>query len=220
MKIAVVSAAYASYDDPSPPPPQHCGAEVEWVMVSDRDCDCPPWRSVTEPRLLAQPRLAAKVPKARPDLYADADVYIWIDANMRICSAGFIGWCVAVLGDGELGLTPQPQASTMAGELALAYPQPRYAKLPLPAQVEHYLAAGFPDGWGNWWTGLMIRRATCPQFGDAWLTEMLRWSHQDQISLPFVLHQMGLKPRDIPQGWFAQFGWAAHKPEPGWDWDR
>ena len=216
MKIAVLSALYGSYDNPAPPPPQD--TEAEWIMVSDRDYDCPPWRTVVEPRLLAQPRLAAKVPKARPDLYADADVYIWIDANMRICAPDFVAWCVDVLGDAALGLTPQPQAATMAGELALAYPQPRYARLPLPAQVDHYLAQGFPDGWGNWWTGLIIRRATCPEFGDSWLREMLRWSHQDQIALPYVLHQMGLQPKNIPQGWFGRFGWSEHHGEPEWDW--
>lgn len=214
MNVAVVSAVYGGFDDPSPPPPQSCGAE--WVMVSDRDWNCPPWRVVTEPRPLVHPRLAAKVPKARPDLYApDADVCIWVDANMRISDPGFVSWCVASLGGADLALTPHPQAGTLAGEAALAAPLAKYAGLPMAAQVRHYLDQGFPDGCGHWWAGLIVRRRTCPDFGSAWLAEMLRWGYEDQISLPYVLWQAGICPAGLPPGWAqGRFGWAAHGPEP------
>ena len=34
--------------------------------------------------------------------------------------------------------------------------------------------------------------------GDAWLREQLRWTFQDQISLPPLLEEFGIVPVDLP----------------------
>ena len=42
--------------------------------------------------------------------------------------------------------------------------------------------------------GLIVSTRECPNFGDAWLTEMARWSCECQISLPYLLWKYGLWP--------------------------
>lgn len=215
MKITILSAVYGGYDTPPAPPAQDApGHEVDWLMVSDRDC--PGWPTVIEPRPLMHPRLAAKYPKARPGDYTGAEVTIWADGNIRVRSAGFASWCLHHLGDNHLAMTPHTSAATMAREVELAEGNGKYPGQPLREQAAYYAGRGFPDGWGNWWTGLIVRHEDCPQFGDAWLREMFRWGCEDQISLPWWLWQQGLKPAGLPHGWPEFFSWEAHNAEPQW----
>lgn len=214
MDVAILSSIYGGYDTPVLPVAQDTPHQVGYLMVSDRVSSS--WPTVVEPRPLLHPRMAAKMAKARPFDYTSADVVIWIDGNMRVTSPGFVEWCLAGLGDDVLALTPHHATSMMTGELQLAEAAPKYAGQPLRAQASHYMAAGFPDGWGNWWGGLIVRRQGCPEFGDAWLREMWRWGCEDQISLPWVFWQAGLKPRDLPRGGMEHYHFARHNAEPQW----
>ena len=214
MNVAILSAIYGGYDTPALPAAQDLpGHDVGYLMVSDRDCS--PWPTVAEPRLM-HPRLAAKYPKARPSDYTGADVTIWIDGNIRVTSTTFAAWCLAGLGEDVLALTPHHCADTMAAEVQLAEQASKYDGLPLRQQAARYLEHGFPDGWGNWWSGLIVRRNSCPEFGDAWLREMWHWGCEDQVSLPYVLWQAGLKPLNLPRGGRAHFEFAQHGAEPRW----
>ena len=214
VKVAVVSSIFGGYDPPAAHAPQTLDAE--YVLVSDRHYDCPPWRVVVERRPQLHPRLGAKFAKCRPDAYADADVYIWCDANVRVTDPRFVSWCLGELGDAEIGLARHVGAPRISDDMAIAETQPRYFSLPMQEQVAHYAAEGFDEGFGNWWTGLMIRRgaAAVPAFGDAWLSEMIRWTYHDQLSLPYVLWRHGLRPADMAPGWMqGRFGFSAHGAE-------
>lgn len=212
MKVAVISSVYGSYDAPQPHAVQTI--EAEYVLVADRDYDCPPWRVVVEPRPQLHPRLGAKFAKCRPDAYADADTYIWCDANVRVYDHRFISWCLGGLGDAHIAIPRHPDFPTISGDMGEAMTQPRYSSLPMREQVAHYAAQGFDESFGNWWTGVVVRRGPALEFGDAWLAEMIRWTNHDQISLPYVLWKHGLRPADLPPGWvLGLFGFSAHGPE-------
>lgn len=216
MKVTVLSASYGGYDNLAAPPEQDTACD--WLMVTDRPATCPPWQVKVERRPLMHPRLAAKVPKVRPDLYTDADVTIWIDANMRITSPHFVSWCLEHLGDADFAFTPHQWAANLEAELDLALPLPKYAGLPMREQVASYVAADFPLDYGNWWTGLIVRRRHLGLnlLGDAWLREMCRWTYEDQLSLPYVLWRQAMRPAPLPVGWPHLFGWADHNAEASW----
>ena len=62
-------------------------------------------------------------------------------------------------------------------------------------QVRDYRSAGHPEHAGLWETGTMVRRT-----GDAvrslelsWWDQLARYSSRDQVSLPFVARQLGLR---------------------------
>lgn len=214
MKVAVVTSIFGGYDAPAQHVPQD--TEAEYVLVTDRPCGCPPWRVVVEARPQLHPRLGAKFAKCRPDAYADADVYIWCDANVRVYDPGFISWCLKGLGDADIAIPRHPDAPRISDDMAMAMTQPRFSPLPMREQVAHYAAQGFDERFGNWWTGLVVRRgpAAAPSFGDAWLSEMIRWTYHDQLSLPYVMWRAGLRPADLPPGWLeGRFGFSAHGPE-------
>jgi hypothetical protein len=193
LRVACVTSLYGSYDQPAAPVPQDL--DCEWVLVADREYDCWPWKVIVEPRPGLPPRLAAKVTKCRPDAYADADLTVWVDAHFRIKHPGFVSWAVRSLGRAHIAQLRHPQRTRLSEEAAPSARLPKYAGLPLQQQAAHYLAAGYPDGWGLWAAGLIVRRISgaMVRFGDAWLAEQVRWTVQDQLSEPPLLYWHGLE---------------------------
>lgn len=197
MKITVMSSVYGAYDNPPPPPEQT--VDVDWVMVTDA-YDIPGWHTVTEPRDHTHPRLAAKVAKCRPDLYTDADVTVWLDGSVGIESPKLIESMVEWLGDGQIAQWEHPARRAIVDEAEASVDLPKYAGQSVRQQAAHYVAAGYPDGWGLWATGLIVRRQTdsVRRLGDWWLREQMRWTYQDQISEAPLLHRLRLRPVPLP----------------------
>jgi len=199
VKAAVISAIYGDYDSPSVPPEQT--VEADWILVSDVPRDAPGWQVTVEPRPDLHPRTAAKYPKCLPQNYSDADVLIWLDGNVRITSPVFLAWCIASLGDAPLAQHQGIFCKDIWQAVGESEANPKYNGYPVRRQAEHYVASGFPADFGTWWTGLMIRRKDCLDFGTPWLQENLDWTYQDQISQPYVLWKMGMRPAPLDINW-------------------
>lgn len=197
MTIAVLTSIYGGYDVPAPPTPQDI--DCEWLLVTDRQVDCWPWKPVVEPRPQLHPRLAAKVAKCRPDLYTDADVTIWVDGHLRITSPSFVSWAIRSLDYGQIAQLPHPHRRSVVEEARVSEQLPKYRGLPVAQQIINYLEQGYPDGWGLWATGLIVRHTVGATvvFGDAWLAEQVRWTYQDQLSEAPILWRHGLRPVDL-----------------------
>jgi hypothetical protein len=196
MKVAVVSAIYGGYDHPKAPVPQD--HPCEFVLVTDDPTPVDGWQVVYEPRPQLHPRLAAKVPKCRPDLYADADAYLWVDGSIEITSPGFVTACVGHLEVGPVAQFPHPLRSSIAAEAEASMAMAKYHGLPVREQAAHYIKSGYPDGWGLWETGIIARRRDGLGFGADWLTEQVRWTYQDQVSQAPVMWAAGVRPIDLP----------------------
>lgn len=192
MTVAVVSSVYGAYDPVVPPPAQ--SIDVEWVLVTDGE-PVDGWRTIIEPRPHLHPRMAAKVPKCRPDLYTDADVTVWLDAAARIKAHDTIEQLTAT--PAAFCLFSHPERSTVEAEAKYSADALKYHGLPMAAQVAAYRAAGMPSA-GLWAAGCIVRHGVFPRFGERWLAEMARWGWQDQLSLPFVLWQTGLMVSPLP----------------------
>jgi hypothetical protein len=212
VKITVVSSLYGAYDAPMAPVEQDTACD--WVMVTDRPPLIRghphpwPWKVIEEPRPDLHPRLAAKVAKCRPDLYTDADVTVWVDAHFRIIHPGFVSWAVRSLGRAHLAQLAHPTRRSLTTEAALSQTLPKYRGMALVAQAAHYLEAGYPDTWGLWAAGLIVRRTSpqIQQFGDAWLAEQIRWTVQDQLSEPPLLYWHGLDVATLPGPLIGHWG--------------
>lgn len=195
MSITVLSACYGGYDTIHTPISQD--RACDWVLVTDTPVDCAPWRNIVRPS--SEPaRLAAKHPKARPDLYTDSETVIWVDASIQITSPSFVSWCVSH--PGPIAQIPHPQRSRISDEAEVLAGISEYESLPVREQAAHYIADGFEDGWGLWATGLIVYRQGFPvsEFGEAWLNEMRWWTIRDQLSQAPLLYRFGIRPTDMP----------------------
>ena len=170
-----------------------------------------------------QCRLARKMPELTPRMWAkwykvmgpfnDLSGYdwtVWIDGSYEITSDTFIediiaaspsGWGIHTHDDQD-DIYQEARVSTMV-------PQ-KYGAEPIAAQVLAYRQMGFPEHSGLFGTGVMARRPTAEVFTvmRAWWDEMMQWTSQDQISLPFVVRQTGIRPDTFcwhkgPKQWLA-----------------
>lgn len=199
VSVAIVSSIFGDYDVALQQPEQD--HPCEWVMVTDGAIAPAPWQTIVEPRPGVHPRLAAKVAKCNPWAYTSADVTIWVDGCVEINTADFVSWCLDALGGTMLAMHHAVARCTITSEADAASGMQKYRGLPMSDQVRHYLTHGHPDVWGLWWTGLIVRDRRCPDFGPAWLAEQVRWTYEDQLSLPPVLRTMSLRPTHIPMSW-------------------
>lgn len=205
-RIAVISATYGSYDDLHPLPHQRADSPVETILVSDRPIVVPGWRTIVQERDGLHPRLAAKFPKACPQNYTDADIVIWLDAHLEVHSPSLAVDLATELDDAEFGAFRHTHTRSLTEELALAKVTGKYDDARMDAQVKTYLARGYPDEWGMWMSGLTVRRMTMniEAMGQMWLNELVEWTVEDQLSLPYVLHECDIVPRDLEfDGWWT-----------------
>lgn len=220
--VAIVSAIYDSYDLLKPTLAQQ-GVSVDWVLVTDDEAlrdegGARGWRVVFEPRPGVHPNRAAKHPKYEPWNYTDAPVSVWVDASFRIVSEQFAVEATAGLTEVDpIAQFVHPWRTCLFDEAKESAGLAKYAGEPVMEQAEDYRAAGHPENWGLWATGVIARRHTeaVRRMGWLWLAETYRWSFQDQISQPFALREKGLRPSALPGNhlatpWLAYEGSARH----------
>ena len=191
MSIAAICAIYGGFDL-IPPVPEGVDDAVLITDVPVRSG----WRNVVEPSP-EHPRMAAKRPRCRPDLYTDCDTSLWMDGSIHVLDDRFIRLVREKLQDHELVLWDHPEErDCLLQEAQHCHDWPKYRDGPLLAQAEHYLAQGVPEHFGLWALGSIARRHTerMRAVGDAWLAEMERWTIQDQVSLPYLLWRDGIEP--------------------------
>ena len=154
------------------------------------------WRNIVEPSEV-HPRLAAKRPRARPDLYTDCEASLWMDGSVHVLDDRFLRLVREQLSQHELILWDHPEErDCFLQEANHCHDWPKYREGPLLQQAAHYLSEGMPEHFGLWATGSIARRHSdrMQRLGDAWLAEMERWTIQDQVSLPYLLWREGIVP--------------------------
>jgi hypothetical protein len=191
MRIAAVCAIYGGYDL-IPPVPEGVDDAVLITDVPVRSG----WRNIVE-HSDAHPRLAAKRPRCRPDLYTDCEASLWMDGSVHVLDDRFVRLVREKLSQHELVLWDHPEErDCFLQEANHCHDWPKYREGPLLEQAAHYLSEGMPEHFGLWATGSIARLHTdrMQRLGDAWLAEMERWTIQDQVSLPYLLWREGIAP--------------------------
>lgn len=205
--VAIITAITDGYDTLKPVMPQ-TGVDVEWVCFTDGephpDADAAQgWTLVCEPRHGRPAAREAKRPKFRPWEYTDAPASIWIDASFRVVSDGFAADALAYAD--PIAQFAHPWRNCLYDEATVSAHLPKYRREPVIEQAVHYRARGHPEEWGLWAAGVIVRRHTdaVRQLGEAWAHEVAAWSVQDQVSQPYVLRAVGLRPALLPGTHFA-----------------
>lgn len=200
--LAIITAITDGYDTLKPVLPQ-AGLDVEWICVTDGeplpDADAAAgWTMICEPRCGRHPNREAKRPKVRPWEYTSASASIWVDASFRAVSDRFAVEALAYAD--PIAQFEHPWRDCLYEEAAHSALLPKYVGEPVIEQARTYRAAGHPEHWGLWAAGVIARRHTreARALGEAWAREVSVWSFQDQVSQPYALRAVGLRPAALP----------------------
>jgi hypothetical protein len=235
MKVCVYTAIYGGYDDLKYWPRQTVDADFICFADDVRSAPINGWTIVTAPNVRGHPRMQAKFYKIlshrvfpggrlawryhgieslmrRRTRY---DVLVWIDGSIRIRSPRFVEEFIACIGPSGWAMFKHPDRDCIYDELAASLPMRKYRNQPLARQVAFYGAEKYPAHHGLMACGLIARRADDPRhirINEAWWQENLRWSCQDQLSLPVVLWRMGLSCESVAMNLWDNpwFDWMPH----------
>lgn len=194
MRIALVTSVYSSYDPVRDLPSWHGFDDA--VCVTDGKSDIGSgWRLVVEPRE-EYPRLAAKRAKMMPWLFTDCDAAVWIDASFEVASPEFRVWAEGHFAEDDLVVWMHPESRfDIRQEVEVCWWFDKYAQFPLRDQLAAYVEDGMPENWGLFACGMVGWRFTdeARAFGERWYAENVKWSPQDQVSLPYLLWDSGMR---------------------------
>lgn len=200
MKLSIISANVGNFDSASR---VHRLQDIPSSMT----VDCKIFTNLLPRPLSISNRMQSKIFKMCGFDYAiDSDLIIWIDGACSISSPKFIKWMISCLGDGDICLMPHNSRHSIMEELQYVctemckgnkYLISRYSGELMEQQVHTYLTdKTFKDdhlasaGCFIYKNNDIIRAAL-----KDWLIECVKWSCQDQLSLTYVLHKHGIKPR-------------------------
>jgi len=116
---------------------------------------------------------------------------IWLDANMSVTVGQFVKRNLDALGGDDWSMVRHPWRDCALDEGVYSSTLPRYDRAALLRQVAHYRDEWkHPEHWGLMATGHCVRRHSVATFalGAEWWHHNLTWSHQDQVSLPVLMH--------------------------------
>jgi hypothetical protein len=143
-------------------------------------------------RIFPHGRLAARY--APFAIRRRADLSIWIDANLQIKSPTFVQDMRNILGNGDWAMFVHPDRDCIYDEAVASLPMRKYQGLPILRQVEAYRTA-VPAHGGLYACTILVRREPLAErlerLNELWWDENVKWTYQDQLSLPFVLRCAG-----------------------------
>ena len=167
-------------------------------------------------------RMQAKIPKMLAwEYFPEYDYYIWIDGSVQIINSNFIQNMVNFCAGYEIALIPHKDRKKIRDELEFvtelmrggsAYLLKRYENELMQEQVNLYTQdKDFID------EKLFVGTVFCyskelikskPEFFKEWYYHCARYSVQDQLSLPYILHKHKIKVKEIdPQQVEGQVEW-------------
>jgi hypothetical protein len=196
----VYTALFGNYDT-LPGQPRVPG--IPFVCFTDDPAlRAPGWEIRLRRPRYPHPRLAAKWYKLLAHrALPGARHAIWIDACVALTGPGAVARLLGALGPSGLALCRHPDRDNIYDEAAASVTLRKYDGLPILEQVEAYRRAGLPDTHGLWAGGVIVRdlaRPSIRRLGRWWMRENLRWTYQDQLSLPYVLWRLGIAPDPLP----------------------
>jgi len=144
-------------------------------------------------------RRTARHYKAVPHLYLpDADIWIWVDGNVRLRMHPLK--LIERHMKGSLTTFKHWDRRCLYAEASFCAKAHKDARTILQAQAKRYRKAGMPSNWGLAATRVVIRRNTqeIRDLNESWWAEIKRGSVRDQVSLPYVCWKHKLRWKALP----------------------
>ncbi len=186
----------------------HFGGEVPWtprLHSSRHDISLSYYHDKNTPsrHLSMHPRFKSKIPKMLEWKFIESEWYVWMDSSIKpLPNIDLADEVLKIAGDNPLCLFLHSKGNTIREEayrtLAMLkqnhqYFNVRYRGEPIKEQLIHYY--GDPQFVDNklFSTNFFAYHRSASYLMQEWFSEVVEWSLQCQISLPYVLHRSGLK---------------------------
>ncbi len=206
-KIVVYTTIFGGYDRLLPVPKQT--HQADFICITDRpqelvntDQDSEQWKiiQVNQPRKDLHPRMRAKWYKIFPwenEEIRAYDVIIFIDGSIQI-SAEFVAFCLESL-KSDIAVFSHPERKCIYDEVKASENMIKYQDEQIHEQAEYYRKF-HPSGSGLYAAGVIIRKPTerIKALMMSWWHEIIKFSWQDQLSLPVVCRVHRITPDIIP----------------------
>ncbi|MCK6426639.1 MAG: DUF616 domain-containing protein [Burkholderiaceae bacterium] len=169
------------------------------------------------------PRLQAKIPKMLAwEYFPGYDYYVWVDGSVRLADPSVIQRMVDDLSDGDIGLFPHFDRSSVRSECDYVcrgieegspYMTGRYGgewmkeQLALYERDPSFIDDALYIGTYFVYSGALV--GSKPEFFSDWFYHCARYSVQDQLSLPYLIHKHRLKVRTLnPASYASGVSWS------------
>lgn len=122
-------------------------------------------------------------------------IIIWLDASLQILREDFIEFMIRNINYHSISFFKHHTRNCIYEE-AKASDAPKYHGEPIAEQINEYRLNGYPENNGLIETGCfarLINRET-NKIMEKWFLENIRYSYQDQLSLPYILWKEKFTP--------------------------
>lgn len=195
-KICLITAIFGDLDDLKPVPLQTVQAD----QICFTNSDIIPkevfngWKIIHPgyPRHDMHNRMKAKyfrmlshnVKELKP-----YNIHIWRDASIDIISEDFISFMAQPVMQGGLCVFKHSTRDCIYDEAIASTQSSKYTNEPLLVQAEEYRSCGYPEKNGLIETGCFSRfiNDETNKIMEDWWHENIKYTYQDQVSLPYVL---------------------------------
>jgi Protein of unknown function (DUF616) len=225
MQTVLYTCTYLAYDQIFSPVRTTPG--LEYVLHADRRPRFVrgwQWRPLPAETAGLDQTMANRWCKFFPHrLFPEAEISIYVDGNTLIL--GDLTPLIAefAASGADIGLFEHKERGDIFAELEFCRKvgkiRPEEAERGR-AQVDHYRAAGLPEEHAFTENGIIFRRHTSPALDGAmqlWWNQLTLHTKRDQLSLPYVLHITGIRPKiwswnyKFPNPYFKRY---PHKKSP------
>jgi len=179
---------------------------VEYVMFTDKPREAKGWNVVIDNRLPElHPRMRAKWFKLHSHEIFPDDISVHIDGNNQLTTPEKVKeleqYC-----KGDIAISKHEWRKCIYEEAKASIPMTKYHNLPISAQVFSYRQEGMPENFGLWACNCLIRdgkNKKTAELNELWWQENLKWTYQDQLSLPYLIWKYKFDIYTIPIDLYA-----------------
>ena len=201
-KIAVYTCIIGGYDHLQEPPFKP--GNVDYILVTDGPLPSTgAWKGIDVRTIKGVPALdntrVSRYIKLHPHLFLnDYDYSIYIDGNIQ--TVGDMRYLILLLNQYGLLSSLHYNRSCIYEELEVCIHKKKDDERIMRKQIESYRSAGMPGNYGLTESNLLVRdhhNPVCNEIMERWWQEILKHSRRDQLSLSFVLWEMGIPVSEI-----------------------
>jgi len=212
-RIGIYTAIYGDYDVPQHQVVQTVDADMLLFTDTEFGRVINNWHVVNKDVDEDTPRMKAKWWKVQPhhaQVLGNYDFTIYMDGHVKIKRPAFAQWAVDLVKDGGMAVFKHPDRDCVWDEYQACIDQGKFTDGDPPEKyLNHLERLEYPKHNGLYAGTVIIRNMQDPrvkEFGELWWDAIKRWSYRDQLTLPYVLWKMDMKPVIINQSlWDNQF---------------